>query len=548
MAEIPNSDSPSPYASSTPAPLSDDISDPSDDSPSDASSILTDTDAEEDNDDDDSAIDDDDDEEDEDEDDYNDAVVEEEDDDEDHYFDHQDFDGFGVGMRGIDFDELDFLDGEHLRPDDYLDLADEDHFDALHHAIFHELGHHLAHEHWAFPPARSPVMDPPQAGPGGRSRMQIDQLVQFELSMGQANPGGGDAAGSSSGGGGGGNGAAAAGGSRRQVPLRPDIIDLTGDDDDAEMQDQPNPAGQSNQPGRSGSQRRSENQRRLRSHTQNAPPRLNRSDASYVDDQHVIVVSSSDDDEDQPMLAAPRRNAPHGRNGLFGNPIQPNFYPNRPNDYFHGRGARNARSGDQARQPPAHAQDQNPNLNPNLGNRLRPITQLIQNIPIFQFMNNPPAAMANRNHNPDDDIVITGERNIAVPHHHLVPLPGPDALGLPPIHFNYNMRPHHIGHPIIVGPRPAAVSAKPPHEPPQPARPGFTRDTGEDVIAVCPSCDQELAYDPEDGDDASAAPAKKTRSKKATAEHHFWAVKACGHVSKLMRDGGSVAHVDTAAC
>ncbi|KAI0182719.1 hypothetical protein EV127DRAFT_354292 [Xylaria flabelliformis] len=71
---------------------------------------------------------------------------------------------------------------------------------------------------------------------------------------------------------------------------------------------------------------------------------------------------------------------------------------------------------------------------------------------------------------------------------------------------------------------------KPVHEPPKPARPGFTRDTGEDVVAICPSCDQELAYDPEADDDNSPTPGKKPRSRKAMAEHHFWAVKACGHV------------------
>lgn len=535
MAEIPNSDSPGLYASSTPAPIDDDLSDQSDDLPSDASSILTDTDVEEDNDDDSDVDDDedDDDEEDDDDDDnddidqYFDDDIVDDDDAVEQYFDRPNFAGFGLGMRAIDLDELDFFDDEPLGADDYLHLANgEEHFDALHHAIFHELEHHLAHEHWAFPGARSPIMDQPQAGAGGRSRMQIDQLVQVEMGMGmgEGNPGGGGAA---------------AAGSRRQVPRRPDIIDLTGDDE-AEMQDQPNPAGQSNQPGRSGPQRQSENQRRLRSQTQNAPPRLNRSDASYVDDQHVIVVSSSDD-EDRPMLDTPRRNAPHGRNGLFGNQNLQNHYPNRHNDYFNGRGARNARPGEQPRQPPAHAQDQNPNLN--LNNRLRPITQLMQSIPLFQFLNNhpPAAAMANRNHNPDDDIVITGERNVAVPH--LVPLPGPEALGLGPIHFDYNFRPPPLGHPA--GPRPAAAPSKPPHEPPKPARPGFTRDTGEDVIAICPSCDQELAYDPDEDGDASATPAKKTRSKKATAEHHFWAVKACGHVSKPMKDGFGVACVET---
>lgn len=54
-----------------------------------------------------------------------------------------------------------------------------------------------------------------------------------------------------------------------------------------------------------------------------------------------------------------------------------------------------------------------------------------------------------------------------------------------------------------------------------PAREGFTRDTGEDVVVVCPACGGELEYVP-------GGEGKKRKREKG--EHHFWAVKACGHV------------------
>jgi hypothetical protein len=73
-------------------------------------------------------------------------------------------------------------------------------------------------------------------------------------------------------------------------------------------------------------------------------------------------------------------------------------------------------------------------------------------------------------------------------------------------------------------------AAKPEHVPPPPAREGFTRDTGSaDEVVICPGCEQELKYDP-DEDAMSPRPAKKPRSKKDQEEHHFWALKECGHV------------------
>ncbi|RWA10213.1 hypothetical protein EKO27_g4900 [Xylaria grammica] len=549
MAEIPDSDSPGRYASSPLPNFPAAALAPYEGLPSDASSMLEDTEEEE-EDDGDTSIDEDDldDEEVADYDyDLDDEGTEEEvdgegededgdGDEQDDYYD-RDFDLDDFDMRDVDVD-FDFegfgfpADEERLFVDDYLDFPHEDQFGALHHALLHQLEHHLAQEHWGLRPPHSPNMDQPHAGAAARPRTQRDQLVQVEVA-GQGNGGGADAPG---------------GQRRHQRQLPPDVIDLTGDDD-PEMPPRPNQAA------RAVPQRQSENQRRLRSQPQNPPPRLNRSDGNYVDDQQVIVLVSSDD-EDQPMRASPRRNANHHHHHHHyhnHNHNHNHHHLNRHNDNSAaGRAARNARFGDQPRQPgpasapapapapaPAQAQHLN-NHNSNnshsnlLSSRLRPFTQLVQNLPLFQFLSNPPAIMANRNHNPDDDIVITGERNVANLAN-IGPFAGPaqQFIGLGPIHLDYAahpfpaMQPHA---PPAAGAGAGAGPPKPAHEPPKPARPGFTRDTGEDVVAICPSCDQELAYDPEGDDDAPATPAKKPRSKKAMAEHHFWAVKACGHV------------------
>ncbi|CAK7264696.1 hypothetical protein SEPCBS57363_001211 [Sporothrix epigloea] len=74
------------------------------------------------------------------------------------------------------------------------------------------------------------------------------------------------------------------------------------------------------------------------------------------------------------------------------------------------------------------------------------------------------------------------------------------------------------------------------YEAPTEPLPGYTRETGEDLVAVCASCDRELAYDPEEGEGGGAGTdgqpsAKRTRkTAKDSAQHHFWAVRTCGHV------------------
>ncbi|EGR50120.1 uncharacterized protein TRIREDRAFT_120917 [Trichoderma reesei QM6a] len=71
---------------------------------------------------------------------------------------------------------------------------------------------------------------------------------------------------------------------------------------------------------------------------------------------------------------------------------------------------------------------------------------------------------------------------------------------------------------------------KPPMEPIPSASAGFTRDTraadgqSEELVTICPACNEELAYDPTE----SSTPSKKR--KRAVGEHHFWALKSCGHV------------------
>ncbi|KUI65477.1 E3 ubiquitin-protein ligase complex slx8-rfp subunit rfp1 [Cytospora mali] len=59
---------------------------------------------------------------------------------------------------------------------------------------------------------------------------------------------------------------------------------------------------------------------------------------------------------------------------------------------------------------------------------------------------------------------------------------------------------------------------KPDFEAPPAARAGFTRDTGPDKVT-----DEEQVF-------VGGRSAKKVRTKKDREEHHFWAVKACGHV------------------
>lgn len=122
-----------------------------------------------------------------------------------------------------------------------------------------------------------------------------------------------------------------------------------------------------------------------------------------------------------------------------------------------------------------------------------------------------------------------------------VPVPAfpmnPNPLAGNPPEFNYQAN----GFGGYGGRQP---TPKPDFQAPPPSRPGFTRDTrpdggesgaDEELVVVCPSCDNELKYSPDDDDD-TPRPAKKPRGKKSQEEHHFWAVKNCGHVRLCLVD------------
>ncbi|KAF4961048.1 hypothetical protein FSARC_10282 [Fusarium sarcochroum] len=79
-------------------------------------------------------------------------------------------------------------------------------------------------------------------------------------------------------------------------------------------------------------------------------------------------------------------------------------------------------------------------------------------------------------------------------------------------------------------------SPKPAMEIPSRARDGFTRDTCTDPekesesVVICPACSEELAYDPTGTVTQSSVGSTKGKRKRAPGEHHFWALKNCGHV------------------
>ncbi|KAI0114734.1 hypothetical protein F4814DRAFT_416919 [Daldinia grandis] len=260
---------------------------------------------------------------------------------------------------------------------------------------------------------------------------------------------------------------------RQQQPQRePEVIDLTGD---SPVQHAPRNSYQT--------------LRGRRSLQRGTPPRLERSDAGYMNSQTVIdLVSDSDDDEPAMMPQPIRSNPPPSRNPPH----------NPPRDEL-------ARNQNRLRQQ--MQQDLLPGRN-----AFDQIQHLMNHIPLFRLLNNQ-NPMAN---NHDDDLVMLGHRHVM---QEGIPQPN-----LAPVDLDYDIHPFPIPQPVPVGAGP-----KPAHEPPKETRPGFTRVTGEDVVAICPSCDQELAYDPND-DASNATPSRKARTKKDKAEHHFWAVKACGHV------------------
>ncbi|EOO02871.1 putative cell cycle control protein [Phaeoacremonium minimum UCRPA7] len=122
------------------------------------------------------------------------------------------------------------------------------------------------------------------------------------------------------------------------------------------------------------------------------------------------------------------------------------------------------------------------------------------------------AGLGRLNAQVDVDVQIIGQNNVAPP---------PNPLANNPVDFNYQAN----GFGGFGG---RAPTPKPVFEPLPPPREGFTRESGPDVVVICPSCDEELKYNSEDKEDGP--PTKKPRTRKDREEHHFWAVKACGHV------------------
>lgn len=271
---------------------------------------------------------------------------------------------------------------------------------------------------------------------------------------------------------------------QRQPRAQPEVIDLTGDNDSSPQPSQP------------ALQTHSQNTRRQRSLQRSILPRLNRSDASYMEPRNVINLISDSDDEEPVAMPPLRRNSHRSR---------PRPAPQEP--------PHNQR-------PPSHVQPALPfNIHPNPNPALR---TLLNQIPLFRILNGQSIGN-NHDHDRDrdeEDIVIMG-------HRHLTPNAIPPPPNLLPVNLDVRVHPFAMG--ANAPHAPGGLGNKPAHEPPKDTRDGFTRNTGEDVVAICPSCDFELAYDPDDGDN-NGPPAKKARTKKDKAEHHFWAVKACGHV------------------
>ncbi|KAH9886169.1 hypothetical protein F4778DRAFT_786889 [Xylariomycetidae sp. FL2044] len=319
----------------------------------------------------------------------------------------------------------------------------------------------------------------------------------------------------------------------RSRPQPSQVIDLTGDDDDDDgievpaVRPPPPPAASASASASRNLPNNSQNPRRRNSQQQrNDPPTLARTDASYMGAADIIDLISDDDDDDGQDVNPPlRRNVGGNVGGNRGG----NMGHGARNAGARNAGARHAAAGNPGARiarpldltfppaPPPQGQPPDPRGANIYGNILQPFDRLFG--PVFQMLGQrqpPPAQEA------DDDIVMMGQRPLMGLHRRMPQPAVAVAANFGPVDLDYNNPPFP--------PPPAAANAKPAHQPPSVAREGFTRDTGEDVEAICPSCEEELAYDP-DEEDVPGTPAKRpSRSKKDKAEHHFWAVKGCGHV------------------
>ncbi|KAN0106369.1 hypothetical protein V8E51_009245 [Hyaloscypha variabilis] len=184
--------------------------------------------------------------------------------------------------------------------------------------------------------------------------------------------------------------------------------------------------------------------------------------------------------------------------------------------------------------------------------------------------------------NGEDDLTITGERQLPPPPSAARPLPRPLRADLPPLLVAVPPRPinrvfpgHRHGGSSGVGGRGerhtqahmaevqyqmaqrmgqeimdhiqafhdveqampglmnygqhAFVERKPQHVAPPPAKAGFTRSPEESQTIICPSCEEELIHK-KDEEQPVAKKGGKAPSKKDREEHPFWVLKECGHV------------------
>ena len=275
----------------------------------------------------------------------------------------------------------------------------------------------------------------------------------------------------------------------RNNPSEPAVIDLTGDDGEDQIS-------------------QSQNARRRQSQHRDNAPRLNRSDSNYINNQAVIELSSDSEDG---------HNADHGE-------LRSRSASRRNAHHHHAQRAQRLRNGNGG-----IANNRTPTPN-NLGGRQHPplpqVPQPLQPVMAVQqqfmdFFNRLPVreffGMANHGHAApnaanDDDLMIMG---VGEGHNYNA---NPMAFGH--VHLNYEA--HPFQRPGQAGP------LKPQHEPPAKAQAGFTRDTGGEEILICPSCEEELTYDPDETTE-NGPPTKKAKTRR-DPQCHFWAVKACGHV------------------
>ncbi|KAL2123692.1 hypothetical protein VTJ04DRAFT_57 [Mycothermus thermophilus] len=273
-------------------------------------------------------------------------------------------------------------------------------------------------------------------------------------------------------------------------PQQPEVIDLTVDsdqDDEPQILQGPRPsgAGQAAASGR--------NPRRQSSRPQRTPS-LARSDGSILGNTGNVIDLTLDDSSDGPP--------------------QPIPLPRREPVHLHNRRAYREQGGRFRPSPHDNRQPHNPqpdNQNQPHGGFVSPFARFAGLLSGFDLVRQ--FGGFGRNH-PDLEIQFLGHLGINNN------LENPIADNIP--NLNYHV-------PVQV---PPPMAPKPPHQPPPAPRDGFTRNTGDpDMVIVCPGCDKELKYDPELKQEGGRPRAqKKARNRKEFEEHHFWALKECGHV------------------